>query len=462
MPVAAGKKKKISEMSEQEVAEHLNDALQANADSLKGLDTTVKKLVDDVAKCEGLDAKAINDELEKIRATQKKIKAAIRKRGGVAGLEDEKEAKKFSLVKAIWGRKIGFEEAKAGYELEVMKACHERIKHSIGIESSAGNFVPDQVIADVIEPIYRRSTFINLAGDGQTRVSVMDGLFGATVKIPRFQGGLLAFWLGENDEYVESMARTSDMSLRPKKLTALIRMSEESRRFTAYGYEALLRRDLAMAMAYEIDRAVLYGAGNDNEPRGLIRYTDVPIYSTEAGDVVEAAPVASAGDELDFDGLDNMMGVAEDNNVVAGPSAAVVANPRYFRRLKRIRVPQFPADAAGAYLLGSPMLTDSKLGDIIGAFAKTTMISTNRTSGQSAGWTPADADDTNFTDVFYGAWNEIIFGRWSGLELVDDMGKSVGFTRDQYYTKIRMYGDLGIRHSESFVWSPDVRVRDDA
>ena len=408
MPVATKSKKSLEDMTELEVAEHLSEELKDTGDKVSALEGSVKELTEDVAKMKGLDSKKILDGMEELRAKQQALQDAIRKNNSIPGLEDKKEADKFSLVKALWGAKIGWKEAEAEYEGEVIKTCYERTKHSIGIENSAGNFVPDQVIADVIEPMYRRSVLIALDGSGDTRMSVLDGLFGGTVKIPRFRGGMLAFWRGENDEYIESMARTSDLSLRPKKLTALMRMSEESRRFTAPGYERLLRRDLSMALAYEIDRAALYGMGNDNEPRGLVRHTGVPIYSTEADDVVDAAPVTSAGDELDFDGLDNMMGVAEDNDVQMGPSTALIAHPRYYRRLKRIRVPQFPADAQGAYLLGGPMLTDARLRDTIGPFAKTTMIPTNRTSGQSAGWTPADNADTNFTDAFYGNWDSSV------------------------------------------------------
>lgn len=429
-----------------------------------------------------LDMKAVFVEWEKIKAFHEEFAARIRSSHNgmhIPGLGEEKQ--EFSIIKALCGAYTGdFETYKAGYELEVLKAYREKLAQVGGIQSAGGFFIPDEVLADVIPQIFTRSVLINLDGDGMTRVSVLDGLVGGTVKVPKFIGGVIAYWIGEGDEFVESRSKVGDISMTPKKMGILIRLTEEMRRMAAFGFESLLRQDMVRAGAKELDRTILYGRGSSNEPRGVINAIDkAKIVEIETNDadinvndtvrVFDAEnntpwagvdPADAAGGELSFDGLDEMMGMLEDRDIDVEDSAAIIAPPRFIRRLRQLKITQFSGQTSEkAYLIGVPRLPDERMAEIVGPFDKTTQIKTKTKPGTSLNW-PSATGASKFGDVFFGNWSELLFGRWGGLEIDTDEGKGKGFTSDHIYVKLRMWCDIGFRHPQAIVVCPDAQMRD--
>lgn len=453
--------KKKDEGGESTVAEQLLEAFDSFKTDYPKHVEKMEEVVKAVAPFKDLDIKKTMDEVEKLRAKQDDIIRAIRmNRSGpyVPGLEDEKEAKKFSMARAGWAIKTQSWEG-AGYEEEVFKEARKLVKHVIGVDSEGGFFVPDQIIADVIGMIYARSVLIALNGEGTTRISILDGLTGGQVKIPKFKGGMIAFWIGELDEYVESATKLGDVTLTPKKLTLLTRISEEMRRWGGYGFENLLRQDMARAAAQKLDWSAIYAPGNENMPRGVVRQQGVSWFSAETGDFVTASPADAQGGELGFDAIGEMYGGLEDKNVAADDTAAIISAPRYFRRLKASKISNYAGQTTGQpYMIGGPLIPDARLGEFIGPFDRTTQIPTTNKPGQSLGWTTT-SNQNKFGDVIVGNWGEMVFGRWGLMELLSDNGVGQGFLRDQIYVKMRMFGDFIIRHAESFAIAPDVRMR---
>lgn len=428
-----------------------------------GMTSSVKEAVEAVAPLKGVDIKKLLDSVEQLRAAQESLTRTIRSgQHGyhVAGLEDEKENKQFSIIRTAWAQRTGRWDEMAPYEKEVLSAYEEKyhLKHVMGVQSEGGSFVPDQLIANVIGPLYTRSVLVALQGDGTTRVSVLDGLFGGEVRIPKFKGGMLAFWTGELSPYTESSTKTADITLRPRKLTLLTRLSEEMRKFGAYGFENLIRQDMARAAAKKIDHTAFYGSGNDDTPRGLAKTPGIGWFSAQTGAIVTASPVDAQGGELNFDGLSEMIGSVEDLDTQLDDTAAIISAPRYFRRLKALKVPNFSGQTDGNYLLGAPLLTDARLSEFIGDYDRTTQIPTTNLPGATLGWSTTSTD-ADFGDVFLGNWGEMLLGRWGAMEIISDEGLGAGFLTDQTFIKMRMFLDVGVRRTESFVMSPDVRMR---
>lgn len=469
---------------EQEIARRLLDNMANIGKKNEELETAINDLKANVKKFEGVDLsdvsnKDIKVEVERLKGAMEQMKmdrrVAARKSGQtIPGLETE--SKNFSLIRAMTAIHSN-NWTKAGFEKDVFAAARTKAQ-AMGVDSAGGYFVPDEIIEDVIAAIYTQSAMINLSGEGTTRVSVLDGLNGGTVKIPKFMGGLVAYWIGESDEYSDSTSKVGDVVMNPKKLGVLVRLTQEMRTYASYGFENLLRTDMVRAAAKTLDKAILYGSGSANQPRGVINSVNASMLAK--GDL-KSSPSVQAYDaenktfwnggtktgmntdnakRLDFDGLDNMIGALEDADVQPDASAAVIAHPKFFRKLRQLKADQYSAQngVAAPYLLGSPRLNDARLADIIGNFGRSTQVPTTNQPGASLGWTASASQGATNTDVFVGNWNDVVLGRWGGIEIEDDGGRGKGFTADHTYLKLRLYVDVGFRHEQSIVVCPNANI----
>jgi len=465
----------LAQLSEKEIAKEILTRLNFFEDNFEGIKSgyeTVKDMATELKNIKNFDSAKFFTEIDRLKANQEQVvKAIANNKSGfyIPGLEDQR--KKFSLHRACvaikYARSEKDWEQMAPFEKEVFDQTKDKAAHVVGIDSQGGYFVPDQVIADVIGAIYTRSIMVDLAGDGQTRVSVIDGLVGIPVKIPKFDGGMIAYWIGEEDSYAESSTKVGNVNMTPKKLGVFTRITDEMRRFQGFGYETLFRNDMIRAVAKKIDWTVLYGTGTDNMPRGVIKLPGLKTFSAEKHLPVgtgypDAVPTDSQGGELTFDDLDEMEGILNDQDIDLGSSFAFISAPRYFRRLKKLKILNFSGQTSGQpYLLGSPMLTDDKLRSLIGDFGKSTQVKSLQLPGATAGWPTTKTAPTGnlYGDVFAGNWSEVLFGRWGGIEIEDDAGKGTGFSKDETYIKVRMYADIGHRQDKAVVLAPDVQMK---
>ena len=450
------------------VAKELVGNIDNLGKSMKDLAATVESLKSELKKrgeqIDAFDTPGILKKYEEMRAGFQRISETIRtsKHGAwVPGLEEA--GKRFSIVRAMCAIRTGDWKG-AEFEKETMEACREKAAQVSDIGERGGWFVADQIIPEVIAAIYTKSVFVALSPDaGTTRVSVVDGMTGQSGKIPKVIGGVVAYWIGQEDAYAESQMKTGDVNFKLKKLGVLIRLTQEMRRFGGLGYETLLRQDMIRAMSKKLDWTVMYGPGTDDSPRGVSSLAGVKRYSCKTGALVTAAAGPSApddvGDEFNFDDVDEMIGTLEDQDYDLDGSEALISNPRLFRRIRRLRVANYSGQSDMlAYLLGIPRLSDARLQEIIGAFGKSTQIKTDRLPGQSAGFTTTSVE-AKFGDVFYGRWSDVVLARGLGVDIEDDAGKGKGFTSDHIYMKMRGWFDLGYRHEASIVHCPDARMK---
>jgi len=451
--IKAQKEKQLAAMI-QDIADP-NEGFLATREKVKGLLTMVEQF-------KGLEASKILAQLELLKAKQESFTEMVKrsKHGPyISGIEDQK----FSILRAMVAIRTGNWKG-AEEEQKLMEAVREKASQSVGDDKRGGFFVPDQVIPDVIGGIYTRSVFINLVGEGTQRISVMEGLTGGNVHIPKFDGGLVAYWIGEEDEYAESQTDVEDVTMNPKKMGILVRITDTMRKLGSFGFEQLLRRDMERAAAKKLDWTILYGSGSDKMPRGVANTPGIKIYSAQSGTVVDHDTLATAqadwdGAVLDFDGLDNMLLALEEDDITLDESSAIIAAARYFRGLKQLKVDNYSAQAVNRpYLIGAPMLPDSRLRDIIGEFDKSNQIPTTNKPGASVG-APTDSTTEKYSDVLAGNLSTIVLGRWAALEIDSDMGKGKGFTSDHEYLKLRLYADVSVRQGRELILCPDAKVR---
>jgi len=150
----------------------------------------------------------------------------------------------------------------------------------------------------------------------------------------------------------------------------------------------------------------------------------------------------------------------EEDDIDVDSSYRTVFAPRFLSRLRQIKVPP-PVAATGnqvpQYLLGTPILSDSRLRESIGEFTKFNQIPTTNLPGASIG-APTTSGNGNYSDVLHGNLGEIIVGRWGGLEVENDRGLT-NFKTDHVLLKVRMYMDTNVRQARALILSTDVKVR---
>lgn len=207
------------------------------------------------------------------------------------GLTD-KEARQFSVMNVIralaepTNKKL--QEA-AAFEFEASRAAAERagkdpqgvmipadvLRRALNTSTTGtaagdtgGNLVANNLMASSFIDILRNRSVAMQMGRS------MAGLVG-NIDIPRQASGASGYWIGEDDDATESNLELDQIAMTPKTVAAF---SEITRRLMMQGsldVEALVRADLAAALALTIDKAAFYGTGSNNQPRGIANYTGI-------------------------------------------------------------------------------------------------------------------------------------------------------------------------------------------
>lgn len=449
----------------------LSEALVETGEYMEKLDEKVDALAAATKGVVNLDGKAIKEGVDKLLALEdQRQKAVIESKGGNDfGIENVH--KKFSVIRAINARKSGdWSGAKVEQTvIEETKALVKAGSINVGDDNSAGFMVPDEVLPDVVDSTLRKSRLVNLtgeAGDGETIVTMYDGLVGGTVTINKYEGGLVAYWLGEEDSIVNSIVNTEDLKMEPNRLGVLVRLTDAMMKFSSPRLEASIRRDMVRALAKKLDVTGFYGKGGAHSPRGILSHPEIKIYRAEnktvyATPALAAAAASWTGANLDYDGLDNMKGALEEDDIDPSDTERLISSPAFFRRLKQLKVANYSGQTTEQpYLTMIPMMTDAKLAEIIGPFLKSNNFVSSGKAGATIG-APASGGGTSlkFGDVIHGDFKEYIFGRWSGIEITTDGGVGVGFPNGRTFLRATMYCDFQVRQPRAFIACVDAQVR---
>lgn len=469
---------KVAELST-EIVQGLENFFKAGG-GLTELATKVKGLSDRMESLNGFSPAEFLKQLQQQKAVQDQMAGMIRRsRHGlyVSGIEDQG----FSLLKTVLGIKAGgrkedFEKLDAGHEFELLKSVYN--KHgermgwlakgqSVGNDKLGGAWVPDQVIADVIPAIYADSIFIALDANGKTTVSVVDGVTGLTATVPKFEGGMVAYWVGEEDAYAESAISGGDETVSMCKLGVLAKVTAEMEASGGFGWESLFRNDMIRAMAAKLDYAIPFGKGG-RQPRGILQTPGVKIFSAQSKKhgVLGTDSLSGAlfqadwqGATLDFDGLDEMDLILEEDKIRENSSRRTYGPKRFFRNLARLKVQNFDTQTTNfAYMLGAPMIPDAKVAQLIGEFSHSPMFSTTDKPGASIG-APTTSVEQKCATVIRGNMSEVVVVRGVGLEITDDAGKGTGFASDAKLIKAKLMVGEYIRQPRALIGCPDAKVR---
>lgn len=151
----------------------------------------------------------------------------------------------------------------------------EQRARSLGVDANGGFLVPEPLAARVIDRV-RNAARVIQAGALTVPMEVNE------LNLARMTGGSTAYWKSENAAVTESDQTYDRIQLKAKTAVVLQRMSQELFEDLSPEADAIIEREIALALALKLDLAVLRGSGVDPEPKGIRNQTGVNIVSLGA------------------------------------------------------------------------------------------------------------------------------------------------------------------------------------
>jgi len=323
--------------------------------------------------------------LEKIDTRSTKVEHRIESTNEV-GL-NEKETRSYSFLRALnYLANPGDKQAAeaAAFEREVSDAAtkaygkpanglmvpNEVLRRDLATSpaTAGGNLVATDLLAGSFIELLR-----NRLALAQVGATVLNGLQG-NVAIPKQTGAATAYWVGEGNAPTESEQTLGQVTMSPKTVGAFVDYSRRLLLQSSIDVEQMVRNDLARVIALEIDRAGLYGSGNSNQPLGLINTAGInTVNLTGYGTFAQLVQMETE--------------VAKDN--------ADIGAMRYLMN----------ASARGALKTTSVAGTEAKF------------VYEN---DEVNGYPVVLSNQLLLDDIVFGAFNQMIMGMWSGLDLTLD------------------------------------------
>ena len=336
----------------------------------------------------------------------------------------EKELKKFSLVRAIHALANPTDrraQQAAAFEFE----CSEAAANEFG-RAAQGIMLPTDVMrtwkrdlnssdeADLFGEDYRATDFIDVLRNAssvmQAGARTLNGLSG-DVKIPKKTAAASAAWIAsEGGASTESEMTVGNVSMTPKTLGAFTDVTRQLMIQSSMDVEALIRDDLAQAIALSIDLAGLEGSGSSGQPTGILNTSGVNTVTNFAAANPTFAEVVTLETAL-----------AEDN--------ALMGNLAYI----------LPAAMHGALkttekATGTAQFVVEPGGTINGYRA---IVSNQATAG----------------NLYFGNFSDLLVGFFGGLDIVVDpyTASTTGTVRVVALQSM----DVAVRHAVSFAFGND-------
>lgn len=390
------------------------DAIRQIGGKYDGLDDLVRDAIDS-----GSDLGAFNAKVaEELGRRNNELRKNEKQAPNVDLSDKDRDAFSFvRLMDALRDPNDRSARDRAGFELEVCSAAAAKLPSGFNVR---GVFVPSIVLArdltvgadgDLVGTDHRGDRFIDVLRNNmvalQAGVQMLPGLVG-NVDIPRQTGGSSATWISAEDgDATESEPTFDTVTLTPKDLAVYTEVTRRLTQQSSPAVEGLVRRDLAMAIALGLDRAVFYGSGASGQPQGI----------------------------------DGATGVDD-------PTISSATAPTYLELVTQMKT-MMVANAAGGPLryIGSP------------AFWESVMTTSKQVSGVEGNFILSDAgtilgrallvsSQLDADDFVLGDFSQIILGEWGGYELnVDPYTHSLkGKTRFVVFKTC----DLAIRQPTCF------------
>ena len=357
-----------------------------------------------------------------------------------------KEKSRYSMLRAVNAAITGKWDG-AGFELE----CSNEISKRTGRKASdaKGFFVPTNLRSaytvgtagagttggTLVATNLLAGSFIevlrNKARVMQLGATVLSGLVG-NVDIPRQTGQTSTFWVAEGVDTTEAEATFDKVSLAMKSIGTYSLITRNMLLQATPDIDMIARADMLAAMALGIDLAALSGVGTGATPRGIANVSGI-------GSVVGGTDGAAVS-------IDNYI----DLETKVTSANAPESNLAYLTNAKVVGATKKLKSTTGQYLW-----TGSSLGAQSG------------TPGEINGYTVARSNQARSTlvkgssgavcsEIFFGAWSELLIGEWGVLEIVPNPYAAEAYKSGGVLLRALQSLDIGVRHAASFATMSDV------
>jgi len=291
--------------------------------------------------------------------------------------------------------------------------AEKRLYKALGQDSGTrgGFFVPPVLSNDVIE-LLKEAAVIRQMGVRILSVTGTDKVkFNSVTAAPSIS------WGSEAGTITEDTTMTfGQNTLETHKMVCLYKISRELLTNANVNMDALVRQELADALALEEDNAFLQGTGG-TQPVGF--YNNPRVNNTDLSGNITVDDLKDAAYQV--------------RNTSYGEITGWVAHPRTVNYLSQLK------DANGRYIFGTgPGERSGTLTDLLGLPLKqTTKISTTNRPGSTE------------TFLVGGNWKDMLIGDGEGMRI--ETSTDAYFTTDEVGMKLVRFVGSMLRHPESFV-----------
>jgi len=373
-----------------------------------------------------------------------------------------KEARGYSLLRAVSAIVNGGDWTKAGFEREVSKeigrkagrdtqgfflptnlpfapseehvrawrmmgggrGMQQRAQYLVGTAGQGGNLVQTGLLADQFIEVLRNQLVTATLG-----ARYLTGLEG-NIDIPRQISQTAGYWVAEAGAVTEAEATFDKVSLRPKTVGALSKLSRLMLLQATPAIEMIAREDLMKIMALAIDLAALSGSGSSNQPTGIVNQSGV-------GAVVGG----TNGAQVTFDHINALEGALRAANAPMATTGYAInaVTKKYLRSLK---------STTGQYLWSNNGNAAGGAPDQLWGYeyAVSNQMRSTLTKGSSSGVC---------SELIFGNWQELLIAEWGVTEIMVNPYDSTGFTTGDVLIRAFQTLDIGVRHAASFAVMSD-------
>lgn len=351
------------------------------------------------------------------------------------GTEDSKE--EFSIARAALAiaNPTKIDQIGAGYEMECFKAMRVKFQeYVLKTTMDTGHIAsPDALAGTHLVPEAHLDEFIDLLRDEsvvfQSGARALPNQFG-TITIPVLLSGASATWDYENATITPTDPTVGEHTMRPRRLTGAVRMSNMLITNSRPTAESIVRHDLMEQFRVALDTGILTEDGIGANPTGLLNATEAYTGEGDAGAVDMTNLSGSSGGWTYSIAMEFIADLA-NANALRG-SLGWVMNPTDW--INAIQMPSgttnvdvariVTQDGATTRLLGYPIRTT------------TILAHSNATGGEET--------------VIFGDWSNIRVPFWRTLELAaTNIGAST-FLADQTVIRGIIYADISYDHLDAF------------
>ena len=323
----------------------------------------------------------------------------------------------------------------AGYELEWSQEAEKRYGRSPN-----GVFIPHEVIAGGVRRIQAANVGNLSAGGALVGADRLDGSFidyirassaflssGATVlsglqgnvEIGRQTGTSIYYFVGEDVDVTASDLSFGLVNMSPKTIGVRVPVSRRLMLQSSPDIDTLVRNDIFEQLTIGVDKTIGYGTGSSSQPLGLRNINGI-------------AGVAFSGGET-----------CEYSDEQGGGTASSGTWRQYVSLETKIANANLNTNAM-QYLMNTATRGGCKT-TLKDAAANATYVFEG---GQINGYQVRASNQIQQNDVFFGNWNDLLIGFWSGIDLVvDNMTQAA---KGQTIFTVMQDFDVAARRSNSF------------